>query len=166
MQGAYEPGKRHWLKVKKDYLNEGAMADSADLVVLGAWYGTGARGGIMSIFLMGCYDESSKKWCTVTKVHTGKGYTAIKKVHVRVSTVFHVSLGVDDATLDRLQGELQPLMTKIKQDPDLVPSWLTCARQMTPDFVAKDPKKSPVWEIVGAEFTKAELHTADGISIR
>ncbi|KAF4073205.1 hypothetical protein AMELA_G00256240 [Ameiurus melas] len=36
MLGAYEPGKRHWLKVKKDYLNEGAMADTADLVVLGA----------------------------------------------------------------------------------------------------------------------------------
>ena len=25
--------------MKKDYLHEGAMADSADLVVLGAWYG-------------------------------------------------------------------------------------------------------------------------------
>ena len=31
----YEPGKRHWLKMKKDYLNDGAMADTADLVVLG-----------------------------------------------------------------------------------------------------------------------------------
>lgn len=43
-QGTYEPGKRHWLKVKKDYLNEGAMADTADLVVLGAFYGTGSKG--------------------------------------------------------------------------------------------------------------------------
>ena len=24
----------------------------------------------------------------------------------------------------------------------------------------------PVWEVTGAEFTKAEIHTADGISIR
>ena len=32
----YEPGKRHWLKVKKDYLQDGMMADSADLVILGA----------------------------------------------------------------------------------------------------------------------------------
>ena len=44
VQGVYEPGKRHWLKVKKDYLAEGAMADSADLVVLGAYYGTGNKG--------------------------------------------------------------------------------------------------------------------------
>ena len=43
-QGMYEPGKRHWLKVKKDYLNEGAMADTADLVVLGAFYGKGSNG--------------------------------------------------------------------------------------------------------------------------
>lgn len=44
LQGTYEPGKRHWLKVKKDYLNEGAMADTADLVVLGAFYGQGSKG--------------------------------------------------------------------------------------------------------------------------
>ena len=68
----YEPGKRHWLKLKKDYLNEGAMADTADLVVLGAWFGTGSKGGIMSIFLMGCFDDRTKKWCTVSKVHGGK----------------------------------------------------------------------------------------------
>ena len=37
LKSIYEPGKRHWLKVKKDYLNEGAMADTADLVVLGGW---------------------------------------------------------------------------------------------------------------------------------
>jgi DNA ligase-3 len=63
----YEPGKRHWLKWKKDYLAEGAMADSADLVVLGAYLGTGNKGGLMSVFLMGCYDPSRKKWLTVAK---------------------------------------------------------------------------------------------------
>lgn len=41
-------------------------------------------GGIMSSFLMGCYDPESKKWCTVTKC----------------------SGGYDDATLARLQKEL------------------------------------------------------------
>ena len=32
------------LQMKKDYLEEGAMADTADLVVLGAYYGTGNKG--------------------------------------------------------------------------------------------------------------------------
>lgn len=41
-------------------------------------------GGIMSSFLMGCYDPDSKKWCTVTKC----------------------SGGYDDAMLARLQKEL------------------------------------------------------------
>ena len=141
-QSIYEPGKRHWLKVKKDYLNNGAMADTADLVVLGAWYGTGKKGGKMSVFLMGCYDECINKWCTVTKVHSGH----------------------DDAALERLQTELH--MVKINQDAAHTPVWLKVNRALVPDFVAVDPKNSPVWEITGAEFTRNQVHTADGISIR
>ncbi|KAG7205218.1 hypothetical protein KM043_018303 [Ampulex compressa] len=142
MNSKYEPGKRHWLKVKKDYLFNGAMADTADLVVLGAWYGTGHKGGMMSIFLMGCYDEESDQWVTVTKVHTGH----------------------DDATLEELQDKLD--MIKIGKDPNKLPKWLRANKLMVPDFVAKDPKKQPVWEITGAEFTNHGVHTADAISIR
>uniref|UniRef100_A0A3Q2QDJ7 ATP-dependent DNA ligase family profile domain-containing protein n=1 Tax=Fundulus heteroclitus TaxID=8078 RepID=A0A3Q2QDJ7_FUNHE len=131
LKGSYEPGKRHWLKVKKDYLNEGAMADTADLVVLGAFYGKGSNGGIMSSFLMGCYDPDSRKWCTVTKC----------------------SGGYDDAMLARLQKELDVIkISKVRADP-----------------LRTTPAKSlqaPVWEITGAEFSKSEMHTADGISIR
>ncbi|RXN22584.1 DNA ligase 3 [Labeo rohita] len=142
IKGHYEPGKRHWLKVKKDYLNEGAMADTADLVVLGAFYGKGSNGGIMSSFLMGCYDPESKKWCTVTKC----------------------SGGYDDATLARLQKELDVI--KIGKDPSKIPGWLKIVKNYYPDFVIRDPEKAPVWEITGAEFSKSEMHTADGISIR
>ncbi|KAJ8980791.1 hypothetical protein NQ317_004793 [Molorchus minor] len=141
-KSTYEPGKRHWLKVKKDYLFDGAMADTADLIVLGAWYGTGKKGGMMSVFLMGCYNPNTKKFCTVTKVHTGH----------------------DDKTLEQLQTELD--MVKISQDSSKVPSWLNCTKMMVPDFVARDPKAQPVWEITGAEFTQHDVHTADGISIR
>lgn len=141
-ESIYEPGKRHWLKVKKDYLFEGAMADSADLIVLGAWYGTGKKGGMMSVFLMGCYDPDNDRFCTVTKVHTGH----------------------DDKTLEQLQTQLE--MVKISADQSLVPDWLHVTKTMIPDFVAKNPKKQPVWEITGAEFTQHEVHTAEGISIR
>ncbi|XP_067951592.1 DNA ligase 3-like [Watersipora subatra] len=140
----YEPGKRHWLKVKKDYLADGAMADTADLVVLGAYYGTGTKGGMMSVFLMGCYNPSTKRWCTVTKV----------------------SGGHDDETLKRLQSELK--MTKISKDSSKIPGWLNINKggNITPDFIITDPKDSQVWEITGAEFSKSDIHTADGISIR
>ncbi|PRD34334.1 UNVERIFIED_CONTAM: DNA ligase 3 [Trichonephila clavipes] len=142
--GVYEPGKRHWLKLKKDYLKNAkgeGMADSADLVVLGGYYGTGRKGGIMSVFLMGCYNPVSEKWCTVTKVPGG-----------------------DDQTLAKLQKSLK--VTKINKDQSLVPDWLNINKGVVPDFVVEDPKKSPVWEISGAEFSKADIHTASGISIR
>ncbi|XP_073415038.1 DNA ligase 3 [Dendrobates tinctorius] len=142
LKSIYEPGKRHWLKVKKDYLNEGAMADTADLAVLGAFYGKGANGGLMSIFLMGCYDPETRKWCTVTKC----------------------SSGYDDATLARLQKELD--MVKISKDATKIPSWLKINKSYYPDFIIREPEKAPIWEITGAEFSKAEAHTAGGISIR
>ncbi|XP_071109964.1 DNA ligase 3-like [Haliotis cracherodii] len=138
----YEPGKRHWLKVKKDYLHQGSMADSADLVVLGAYFGTGNKGGMMSIFLLGVYDPKSKLWCTVTKCGSG----------------------LDDKMLEKLNKEMD--MVKISKNFTKVPMWLNIKKPLTPDFVVTDPKKAPVWEIIGAEFSKAEVHTADGISIR
>ena len=49
--------------MKKDYLEEGAMADTADLVVLGAYYGTGNKGEwfvyIMTSFSKTAYSVSS-----------------------------------------------------------------------------------------------------------
>ena len=55
--GVYEPGRRadSWLKMKKDYVE--GMQDSLDLVVIGAWRGSGRKAGwyryarFVSIFL-------------------------------------------------------------------------------------------------------------------
>nr|CDS32321.1 DNA ligase 3 [Hymenolepis microstoma] len=146
--GIYEPGKRHWIKIKKDYLGQGSMADSADLIVLGAYFGTGKKGGLASVFLMGAFDPQTKQFCTVTKVGNG----------------------LDDKTLLKLQKQIK--MIKISKDYSKVPRWLNVARSMVPDFVVADPKKSLIWEITGAEFSRAGAHTAgagggqEGISIR
>ncbi|KAL7060099.1 hypothetical protein AAHC03_09872 [Spirometra sp. Aus1] len=149
LDSVYEPGKRHWMKIKKDYLGEGSMADSADLIVLGAYFGTGNKGGLMSVFLMGAYDPNSGQFCTVTKCGNG----------------------LDDRTLLRLQKEFK--MIKISKDYYKVPRWLNVSRSLVPDFVVADPKQSQVWEITGTEFTRAGDHTAGaddtgakGISIR
>ncbi|GMT15078.1 hypothetical protein PFISCL1PPCAC_6375, partial [Pristionchus fissidentatus] len=142
-KGTYEPGKRHWLKVKKDYLQEGAMADTADLIVLGAYYGTGSKGGLMSVFLMGVRDEKSGKYLTVTKV--GNGHT--------------------DEALEKINKQLKDRMKKIYRAAESVPSWLEIKKDI-PDFMIDDPEKAPVWEITGAEFSRTGHYTADGISIR
>lgn len=128
--------------MKKDYLEDGAMADTADLVVLGAWYGTGSKGGLMSTFLMGCCDDNGV-WRTVCKA--GNGF--------------------DDATIDRMNKELD--VVKIQQDRSKVPAWLRIDEsRLVPDFVIADVSKAPVWEITGAEFSESKSHSADGISIR
>ncbi|VDO31861.1 unnamed protein product [Brugia timori] len=144
LDSIYEPGKRHWLKIKKDYLQGGDMADTADLILLGAFYGTGNKGGTMSVFLMGVYDKEKQKFCTVTKC--GNGH--------------------DDATLERINKELEPKMNKISRKYENLPEWIECSRSLVPDFIVMDPKESPVWEIAGAEFTRSDNHTASGISIR
>ena len=93
---------------------------------------------------MGVRDEVKGRWSTVTKV----------------------ALGFDDATLARLQKELAPTMDRIAGEYDRVPHWLDVTRQMVPEFIVRKPEESPVWEVTGAEFSKAEIHTAGGISIR
>lgn len=142
LETIYEPNARHWLKMKKDYLK--GMADSVDLVVLGGYFGTGSKGGLISVYLMGVYDKKSDQYKTVCKV--GNGH--------------------DDATIDRLDRHFRPLMEKINQDYSSIPSWLDCNRGLVPDFVMKNPRKSQVWEITGAEFSISNKHTAGGYSVR
>lgn len=55
--------------------------------------------------------------------------------------------GFDDATLEKLQTDLKSNMEKISKNPNRIPSWLQINRELIPDFLVVDPKKSPVWEI-------------------
>lgn len=79
---------------------------------------------------MGCYDEDKDRWLTVTKVSTGH----------------------DDETLASLQNSLMNGMIKISRDSNRVPTWMRCTKTMVPDFVAKNPKEQPVWEISGVYY--------------
>jgi DNA ligase-3 len=119
------------------------MADSTDMVVIGANFGSGSKGGLMSTFLMGVYDPKTNKWKTVCKV--GNGH--------------------DDETLKELQNFFKPKMVKVDRDFTKVPDWLDISRTVVPDFIVKDPKKSAVWEVVGSEFTNSKKHTAAGITL-
>ena len=144
MTKPYEPGKRGWHKVKKDYLSQGCMADSADLVVLGADRGKGKNAGMLSVYLMGAWDTEKKIWKTVCKA--GNGF--------------------DDAKLKALSEALEPKMVKF--DPKRIPSWLSVNKSNYPAMISQDPQSMPVWEIVGAEFTNSDSPSQQtaGISIR
>ena len=69
----YQAGTRGWLwvKFKRDYRSE--MIDTVDLVVVGAFYGRGRRGGKFGALLMAAYNEEKDVFETVCKV--GSGFT-------------------------------------------------------------------------------------------
>lgn len=49
--------------------------------------GTGKKGGMLSVFLMGCFDEENKLWKTVTKV-SGFDDKTMKELQVFLSNFF------------------------------------------------------------------------------
>jgi DNA ligase-1 len=67
----YQAGARgyRWIKYKADYQAE--LADSMDLVVVGAWHGKGRRAGWYGTLLGAAWDEDEARYKTVCKVGTG-----------------------------------------------------------------------------------------------
>jgi DNA ligase-1 len=67
----YQAGSRgyHWIKYKRDYRSE--MADTVDLVVVGAFAGRGRRAGTYGALLMAAYDAATDTFQTVCKLGTG-----------------------------------------------------------------------------------------------
>ncbi|MGA1873653.1 MAG: ATP-dependent DNA ligase, partial [Thermoplasmatota archaeon] len=67
----YQAGNRGWLwiKYKKDYQAE--LDDTLDLVVVGAYHGTGRRGGTFGALLMPAYDDEADMFRTVCKLGSG-----------------------------------------------------------------------------------------------
>jgi len=79
-KSVYQAGNRGWLwiKYKRDYKSE--MVDTVDLVVVGAFYGKGRRGGKLSTLLMAAYDPETETFKTVCKVGTGFTDEEIEKM--------------------------------------------------------------------------------------
>lgn len=70
-EAVYKAGARGWLwiKYKRDYKSE--MTDTVDLVVVGAFYGRGRRGGTYGALLLATYDKKKDQFTTITKCGSG-----------------------------------------------------------------------------------------------
>lgn len=71
LDSPYQAGVRgwNWVKWKPEYVK--GMRDTFDLVVVGGFYGTGKRGGMLSSYLCAVYNQEKDKFETFTKVATG-----------------------------------------------------------------------------------------------
>jgi DNA ligase-1 len=67
----YQAGARGWLwiKLKRDYRTE--LADTVDLVIVGAFAGRGRRRGVYGALLLAAYDPAADVFRTVSKCGTG-----------------------------------------------------------------------------------------------
>lgn len=77
----YQPSRRSaaWLKLKKDYLD--GLADSLDLLPVGAWFGRGKRGGVYGAYLLACHNPDEEAYETICKVGTGFGAEQLSQLH-------------------------------------------------------------------------------------
>ncbi|RLN25924.1 hypothetical protein BBJ28_00018988, partial [Nothophytophthora sp. Chile5] len=104
----YKAGRRSysWVKLKHDYLSDESssttasskrdptaksmsgngtfLADTLDLVPIGAFYGKGRRAGVFGSFLMAAYNSTSGKFETIGKVGTGFSDAQLSEVTTRL----------------------------------------------------------------------------------
>ena len=98
----YQAGSRGflWIKLKRDYQSQ--MADSVDLVVVGAFYGRGKRGGKLSSLLMAAYDPETDTFKTVCKVASGFSDAELDELQKKL---MEIKLDSKDP---RVESELEP----------------------------------------------------------
>src|SRR3546814_1165526 len=104
---SYEPSKRsmNWLKLKKDYLDNHSVADSIDVVPIGAYHGRGKRTGVYGAYLLACYDPETEEFQSVCKIGTG----------------------FSDVLLQQFSNEMKPLVVERR------PSSYKCGDAVIPD---------------------------------
>lgn len=79
--GGYKAGARDflWIKLKREYKSD--IADTMDLVIVGAFHGKGKRAGVYGAFLLAAYNDDRGIFESVSKVGTGFSDENLKKFH-------------------------------------------------------------------------------------
>ncbi len=83
-ESIYRAGARGWLwiKFKRDYQAE--LADTVDLVIVGAFHGRGRRKGTYGALLMAVYNKELDQYETVCKLGTGFTDEVLEQIPVKL----------------------------------------------------------------------------------
>jgi DNA ligase-1 len=86
----YQAGARGWLwiKLKRDYRTE--LADTVDLVVVGAYAGRGRRRGMYGAVLLAAYDPDAELYQTVGRCGTGFSDAELAGLPARLARLIRV----------------------------------------------------------------------------
>lgn len=141
----YQAGARGWLwiKYKRDYKSE--MSDSVDLVVIGAFKGTGRRAGTYGALLLACYNPDKDVFESVCKVGTGFTDADLAEIPMK---------------LKRYETQSKPKNVFSEMEPDV---WIEPALVM--EVLGAEITLSPVHR-AGYDLVKENLKREAGLAIR
>ena len=131
-QSTYQAGARGWLWIKYKRSYKAAVADTFDLVPVGAFAGRGRRAGSYGALLMAVYNSANDVFETLCKL--GSGFT--------------------DADLASLPETLEPFLSKHRNprvtslmQPDV---WFTpsVVLEVTADEITLSPMHTCAWDAV------------------
>ncbi len=105
LDSVYQAGRRSfdWIKMKRSY--QGELSDTVDCVVLGYWYGKGARSKLgIGALLLGVYDKDRDLFVTISRL--GTGFSEEEWVQMR-------------ELLDKETSEEKPARVEAEIEPDV-----------------------------------------------
>jgi len=126
-EAIYQAGARGWLwiKLKRDYRTE--LADTVDLVVVGAFAGRGRRAGVYGALLLAAYDADADVFRTVTKCGTGFSDAELAELPARLAPLAHPDRPA------RVDARQQP---DVWFEPGLVVEILSAELTLSPTYTA------------------------------
>jgi len=151
----YVPGGRSdlWLKLKRDYVD--SMADTLDLVPIGAWWGNGRKAGWFSPVLLAAWDPEEEQYASVCRVMSGitdEQYRALTRRYSRPGG-YRLPPGAQ-VPPPPADGE-EPAPPPPRVPRDWCPSNVSTGERPSVWFAPQE-----VWEVRGADLTLSPVHTA------
>ena len=151
--------------MKRDYVD--ALADSLDLVPIGAWHGNGRKAGWWSPVLVACWDRKTQTFQSVCRVMSGLTdgfYREMRKRYPDPAGVADSTGGSDDGEDDASQWDTPGGLacwsahagdSATSGDEGAKPSWVCTDERPAVWF-----RPAEVWEVRGSELSLSPVHKA------